>query len=161
MIERMRMWIRNNPSMLLRGIGILCLLVAAALLVNPVRLITRGKSAEGIVSDVVKHRELGTDSKTVDRYTATIRFKAGDRNMSFQRSWEQDPYSSSTCLTGCFSKGEKLQVRYLVDDPEVARVDSFLGLFGVSLIFGFVGAAFGFLGWFGKSAEEAPEIKKP
>jgi Protein of unknown function (DUF3592) len=156
MIERIRLWIQQNPIMILRGIGVLCLLLAVALMVNPVRLVTRGQSAEGVVSDVVKRRVHNADNKDKDEYTATIRFKAGDRNMAFQRSWSQDPYSSSFCFTGCFSKGEKLKVRYLVDNPEFARVDSFGGLFGASLIFGLVGAVFVFLGWFAKPAAEAP-----
>jgi hypothetical protein len=72
--------------------------------------------------------------------TATIRFKAGDRNITIQRSWSRDRDGTSFCLSGCYSKGETLKMRYLVDDPEIARVRSFWGLFGAPITSGLIGA---------------------
>ena len=140
MIKRIGLWFQKNPETIPLGIGVLCLLAAVALLVNPARLVMQGKSAEGVVIDVVNRPVRDSQGKDHVQYTATIRYRAGDRNMTIQRSWQQDTYSYFFCISGCYSKGEELKMRYLADDPEIVAVDSFLGLFGGSLTLGLIGA---------------------
>lgn len=146
MLKRIGLWFQKNPETIPLGAGVLCLLVAVVLLVNPVRLVMRGKSADGVVTDVVKHTVRDAKGNESVRSTATIHFKAGDRNMAIQRSWSQDSGGISFCFAGCYSKGERLKMLYLVDDPEIAEIGSFWGLFGISLILGLIGAM-GIFAW--------------
>jgi len=138
LIKRIGQWFQENPQTIPLGIGVLCLLGAVALLANPVRLLMHGKNADGVVTAVVESTSRDETGKTTIRSTATIRFKAGDRNMEIQRSTSRE--SGSTCIAGCYSKGERLKMLYLADDPEIAEVKSFVGLFGGPLVLGLIGA---------------------
>jgi hypothetical protein len=143
MLQRIGQWFQKNPETIPLGIGVLCLLLAAALLVNPIRLIMYGISSDAVVTDVVERTVLDSQNKVRVESTATIRFRAGDRYGMIQHSWSQDRdgmFSFSICVSGCYAKGDQLKVRYLEDDLEIAAIDSFLGLFGASIILGVVGA---------------------
>lgn len=145
MLKQIGLWFRKNPETIPLGIGVLSLLAAVALLVNPVRLVMHGKSAEGVVTDVVVREVHRANEKNLkDREqlesTATIRYSVGDRSMAIQHSWSLPRHGSSSCFAGCYSKGERLKVRYSVDDPGIARIESFGGLFGGPLALGLVGA---------------------
>lgn len=160
MFKRLGLWFQKNPEMIPLGIGVVCLLVAVALLVNPVRLVMHGKSADGVVADVTKRTVRDEKGKESVESTATIRFKAGERNMAIQRSWSEDRDGISFCFAGCYSKGEKLKMRYLVDDPDIARVGSFWGLFGGPLTFGLVGTMGIFAWWLWRSERLTGEPRR-
>lgn len=138
MLEKIGLWFQKNPETILLGLGVLFLLVAAAMLVNPVRLVMHGKVADAVVTDVVERIVRDQQGNNRSEFTATIHFRAGEQNIGIQHS--QSRGGRSFCFSGCYSKGERLKVRYHVDDPEIARVASFWGLFGLPFLFGLFGA---------------------
>jgi hypothetical protein len=138
LLQRIGQWFVRNPEPIALGIGVLCMAGAVALMANPYRLLMHGKDADGVVTTVVESTFEDTDHKTRIRSTATIRFEADGRVMAIQRSSTRD--LGSTCVAGCYSKGEKLKILYLAEDPQGAKVHSFVGLFSGPLTAGFVGA---------------------
>lgn len=143
-VQRIGQWFMRNPEPIALGIGVLCLLGTIALLVDPVRLLMHGTSADGVVTTVVKSRYEDTDHKTRIRSTATIRFSAGERIMEIQYSTIREP--GTWCIGGCYEKGDRLKVLYLAEDPAGAKVRSFPGLFSGPLMAGITGGL-AFLFW--------------
>lgn len=135
--QRVGQWLGQNVVLIPLGIGVLCLLGAVALLANPVRLLMHGKNADGVVTRIIETTSLDEKGRTVIRSTAIILFKAGDRDRTIERSTSRS--MGSTCFAGCYSKGERLAMVYLEDDPEVVEVNSFVGFFGGPLTLGLVG----------------------
>lgn len=161
LVRRASGWIREKPDWAAFGVGIACLLATAALLVQPVRLLMRGAGADGIVTSVVETTYDDADHKTRISSTATIRFRAGDRDMTIQRSTSRE--FGSTCIAGCFHKGERLKILYLAEDPNVAEVRSFPGLFGAPFVPGVVAALAFLFAWLLRSqrAGRAAGIRPP
>jgi hypothetical protein len=66
----------------------------------------------------------------------TFRTSAG-REVTFQ---------SEMASSGAGQIGETVRVRYRVDQPHVAEIDSFMALWGSTMLFGALGAVFLFVG---------------
>lgn len=144
-LGRIRLWAGNHLHQFALAFGVLSLAAMVAFASKPVRLLSEGTSAEAVVISLVESRLRDTPHEAERiRSTATIRFQAGDRAVEIERSTSRKP--GAFCFAGCFRKGERLMVRYFADDPRVAEVDSFLGLFGGALAAALV-AAFAFLIW--------------
>jgi len=138
-------WIGRNPDRIVLGIGVIFILLSGAALVNPVRLVKNGESTEALVTDVVERTVRDSEGKTEVESTFTISFNAGDRKITIRRTDHRIANRTSFCIVNCLSKGERLRVRYLADQPDIAEIDSFSGLFGNPLLFGVVGSVFVFV----------------
>jgi hypothetical protein len=138
LIRQAGRWLRANPDTFALGICVLCLLGTVALLADPVRLLAQGKRADGIVAAVVEsaYRDRETREDHI-RSTATIRFEADGKIIEFERATSRR--FGSTCIAGCYARGERMTVLYLAHDPSGARIGSFLGLFGTALFPGIAG----------------------
>jgi hypothetical protein len=139
-------WKKNRPTsammwiMLVLGIGaIIGALVFAA---DSVRLLIKGVTTEARVVKVNVSEHRGADvshpRRTRRNYRAIIAYRAGDHELTLNRSWSVD--QGQSCLAPCYYEGEKLKVRYLPAEPTNAKVYSVLDFFLGPTLFILLGA---------------------
>ena len=97
---------------------------------NTATFLSNAASAEGVVVDLVRSRS--SDSTT---YAPTIRFKTRDGTMiEFTSGVSSNPPS--------YSRGEQVSVLYLRSDPDNAKINGFLSVWGGAVIVGGLGSVF-------------------
>lgn len=117
----------KEKSKLLKGVGLLflgiiLLVIGVYLFKDKVEFLNSSIQVEGTIVDVESSRSKGTTY-----YYPVISFQAVDSNTY--------TFSSETGSSAAFdfSKGDKLSVRYKAESPQLAKVDSFIELWGLSI----------------------------
>ncbi|MEQ6118180.1 DUF3592 domain-containing protein [Reichenbachiella sp. MALMAid0571] len=115
----------KKASELLTGIAVVFLGIAlfgtgAYFLQEKMGFYTQSTQAEGIVIDIESRRHRSTTY-----YHPLISFESEDGNTY--------TFSSETGTSSGFdfNKGDKLMIRYIKEDPQMAKVDSFIELWGL------------------------------
>jgi hypothetical protein len=134
-----------NPQRLLywaprlfAGIGVLLLAVAAVTAFLTFRFVAGSDRADGTVVDLVESYDSEDDTTS---YYPVVRFETADgRAVRFESG-----VSTSDDV------GDGVEVLYDPDDPDDAKLAGFFNLWGLSLIFGGLGAVFT------RAASRAPE----
>ena len=120
---------------LFSAIGLGMLVGSFLLYQNTASFLTNAIKAEGVVVNLVASRS--SDSTT---YRPTVRFKTIEGSMvEFTSSTGSNPAS--------YSRGEKVTVLYLPQQPDEARIDSFFSLWGGATIVGGLGSVFFLIGF--------------
>lgn len=103
--------------------GIVLLGGAIYLLKDKIEFFNRSVQTEGVVVDVLET----TRTRGTVYYYPLVSFKAADGNTY--------TFSSETGTSSAldFNKGDKLMVRYAEGDPQVAKLDNFMELWGLPL----------------------------
>ena len=96
------------------GAGFIAILTAATV----VPLAIRGDCAEGTVIQVHEEYLEYADGGELRRW-AVVRFRAGPNTMEVKKNWGLS-----------LNQGERVPVRYEVDDPDNARIERFWHVYG-------------------------------
>jgi Protein of unknown function (DUF3592) len=123
--QRLLYWLPR----LFAGIGLLLLAVAAVTTILTFRFVADSERADGTVVDL---RESYDPEDNTTSYYPVVRFETADGR---QIRFESDASTSDDV-------GDTVEVLYDPDDPEDAKLAGFFNLWGLSLIFGALGAAF-------------------
>lgn len=112
------------------AVGICLLIIALFLFGNSRSFLSHAQPTQGVVEELV--RSGSSDSAA---YKPRVRFKAADgRDITFVSPFGRNPPS--------YKRGETVDVLYLPDNPEKARIRSFFALWGVALIIGLIAIVF-------------------
>lgn len=113
------------------AIGIVLLLIGAVLLVRTAQFVTKAEHATGTVVGVSRE----TDSDGEVFFYPVVRFTTADgEQIQFKSSSGSSPASHDT--------GDTVGVLYDLDDPGDAELSGFLDLWGLPIIFFFIGTVF-------------------
>ncbi len=131
------LWRKKLPDSTMMWImlvfGIVVLGGALVFAADSVRLLVKGVTTEARVVKVSVY-----PLRTRMDYRAIIAYKAGDSELTLDRSWSVDVGHS--CLSPCYYEGERLKVRYLPAEPTKANVYSVFDLFLGPTLFILIGA---------------------
>jgi len=148
MLDRIRIWLDNNIDVFCLWVGLFFCLLATALLVEPMHLYLNGASADGVVTEAGERRNsppVHPNQWTRGYGSATIRFNAEGQDREIHANWTRD--RAAHCFAGCYSKGQRLKVRYLKGNPGNARVETWNGMFGLPILFGLIAVIAFFTRW--------------
>jgi len=113
------------------SVGLAFLLVGAIFYQNTRAFLAQSKTTTGIVTDLVRGYSRS--------YRLVVRFETPEGDViTFQSNVGSNPPS--------YRIGEEVKVRYLLEDPHRARIDSFLQLWFLSVLLGGMGFVFGSVG---------------
>ncbi|MBU0679302.1 MAG: DUF3592 domain-containing protein [Verrucomicrobia bacterium] len=113
-------------------VGLLFLVVGCVLYVRTDEFLRDSAQADGVVRDLVLRRSSGTSSGT---YYPVVEFTTPNgETVEFVNSVGSQPPS--------YRKGEEVGVRYDVENPYKARIDSFVSNWLLVIIFGTMGSIF-------------------
>ncbi len=117
-------------------IGLIFLVVGVMIYQGTQSFLSQSKSAEGEVIDLV----MGTSNSSGSRSSyPVVRFKSDDGQVvTFQGSMGSSPPD--------FHVGERVTVRYHVENPHDARIESFVQLWLLPMVFGGLGLIFSSIG---------------
>ncbi len=117
---------------LLFFLGAIFLFFAAKYVVRNVNLYAHSTKTIGIVVQVDRKVESGTESQTY--YTPVLAFEANGKAYKLSADPVTDP--------GLYVEGKTFPIRYYSDDPWQAKVDTFDELWLAPLLLGILGGAF-------------------
>ena len=130
--QRLLYWLPR----LFAGIGVLLLAVAAVTAFFTFRFVAGSERADGTVVDL---RESYDSEDDTTSYYPVVRFETADGSRRIR--FESDVSTSGDV-------GDTVEVLYDPDDPQDAKLGGFFNLWGLSLIFGALGAVFTGIGGF-------------
>ena len=115
-------------------VGISALLVALLVYIITTSFLQTAEKANGVVIDL--HRSVSSDSTT---YRPEVEFEtlAGEKIRFISNTGSNPP---------SFSRGEKVEVLYQQDEPQQAKINTFLSLWLLPLLFGVLGFIFTAIG---------------
>jgi hypothetical protein len=123
--KRLLYWVPR----LFAGIGLLLLAVAAVTAFFTFRFVADSERADGTVVDLVESYDAENNRTS---YYPVVHFETG----------EGRPVQFESDVTTSDDVGDTVEVLYDPDDPNDAKLAGFFNLWGLSLIFGALGAAF-------------------
>ena len=116
----------------------LALLAAALYLYQDTQNFTQGAlTGDGVVTELVRARSSDSNSST---YRPVVEFHTDDGSLV-------EVTSTMGSNSPSFRVGESVQVYYHADRPHQAKINSFLSLWGLPLIFGGIGGIFFLVGF--------------
>lgn len=120
-------------------IGFAALAALAISIMNTNKFISSSVVTQGEVSDIVIRTSKDSDGNTTRSRFPVVRFQDQQGNSI--------EFESSTSTSSGTSIGQPVEVRYLPQNPQKARISSsFMDMWGLSVIFGIFGVAFAGLG---------------
>jgi hypothetical protein len=133
----------STAKYVLAVVGLVLLLGSLAVCNHTASFVRRASRTQGIVTALVPHQstDYSNTRASVSRlptvtysYEPVVRFRYGPQQIQFSDSVASSPPA--------YHVGETVSVLYLESNPYNARIDSFLSLWLLPLIFGGIGAIF-------------------
>ncbi|WP_052754492.1 DUF3592 domain-containing protein [Calothrix sp. 336/3] len=113
------------------GVGSIFALIAVLDGVSNYNFISQAKIANGTIVDIVAYRGTDNKGKTYINYQPVVQFNTIDGKSTIFTS---DTSSSE------FTKGKEVKVYYQADNPNNAKINSWISLWLFSVIFGIFGS---------------------
>jgi len=116
----------------LYAVGPLLLLIAIGSSIPTARFVLASTATDGIIIEL---QRVYLPRRSKDVYLPVFHFTANDGQTHMMRA------NSNTSFVR-FKRGDQIRVRYIKDQPETARIDTFAQLWMPQLILGIFGAMF-------------------
>ncbi len=121
------------------AIGVGALIGSFLFFKNTKQFIDKGVTASGTVINLLRQVSEDSDGNTSYMYYPEVKFQTADgKSITFQANTGSNPPS--------YSVGEKIDVLYLPESPNKAKIKSFVSLWLGALVFLIVGLSFGSIG---------------